>query len=329
MDWLSVEGLVKKENDNEIINGLSFTMQQGERLAIMGETGSGKTSILKIIAGLLQPEYGSVFFKGKRVPGPYEKLLPGHPQIAFLSQYFELRPNFYVHEVLEYANELNEKGSFEIYELCQITHLLKRKTTQLSGGEKQRVALARLLTTLPELLLLDEPFSHLDLLHKETIKQVLEKASEKLGFSTILVSHDPTDVLTWAERVIIIQQGKMLEEGAPKELYERPNHFYSANLLGPVNIVGIELASKLSKNPLPETKTKKWMVRPESIKISKEKGLGITAKVVAVQYAGNHYKIILVASGEYLQAQSGSSQFSPGDEIFISISLADMHNIHP
>lgn len=308
MGWLNVDNINKRILSEPILNGVNFSMESGEKLAIMGETGSGKSSLLKIISGLMQADSGSVFFENKRVPGPLETLIPGHPSIAYLSQYSELRPNFYINELLSYANLLPEKEAFEIYRLCEIDHLLQRKSTELSGGEKQRVALARLLSTKPKLLVLDEPFSHLDLPHKITIKKVLENSALALGFSTLMVSHDASDVLPWASRLLMLKNGKILEEGHPKDLYGMPAFDYTAKMTGLVNWVSNEDIQIMC----PTKQLKKdcyYFIRPEHIKISKNENNGVTAKVVSNAFGGmldwltisfNNHKMICPAPlGKY------------------------------
>ncbi len=231
MDWLEVKNLGKIENGLEIVSDLNFKMNRAEKLAIMGETGSGKSSILKMIAGLMQPDTGEIFFEGEKVAGPMETLIPGHPRIGYLSQYFELRPNLFIYEILEYASEMQRGEADELYRLCEITHLLKRKSHQLSGGERQRIALARLLSKKPGLLLLDEPFSHLDLPHRKVIKRVIENASGNIGFTVLLVSHEPQDILPWAERIIFIQAGKITSDETVDNIRLTP-FGYVAGLLG-------------------------------------------------------------------------------------------------
>src|ERR1700744_572039 len=176
MELLQVDGL----------NGrISFTQEKGRKLAIAGETGSGKSTLLKMIAGLAEVASGEIRFEGSRVLGPLERLVPGQPGIAYLSQHFELWHNYRVEEVLSYANDLSVEESVELYGICHIDHLLARRTDQLSGGERQRIALARLLVKPPRLLLLDEPFSNLDMIHKRSLKNIIRDTAAHFDVSAI------------------------------------------------------------------------------------------------------------------------------------------------
>jgi len=173
MALLSVSGISMEGKGNFSVRDINFTQEYAQNIAIAGETGSGKTTLLKMIGGLVEPSAGEIRFEGKKILGPNDQLIPGHPGIGYLSQYFELRNNYWVHDLLEMFNKLTEEEAANLYRICQIDHLTDRKTDQLSGGEKQRIALARLLTGSPHLLLLDEPFSNLDAVHKRTIKKVI------------------------------------------------------------------------------------------------------------------------------------------------------------
>jgi ABC-type sulfate/molybdate transport systems ATPase subunit len=214
------------------VEKLSFTQLKGQRLAIVGETGSDKSNLLKMIAGLAAPAQGKVYFEGERVLGPLERLIPGQPGIAYLSQHFELWQNYRVSEVLSYANDMSPEESTTLYRLCDIAHLLDRRTDQLSGGERQRIALARLLVRPPRLLLLDEPFSNLDMIHKRTLKQTIRESANHFDISLVLVSHDPVDILSWADEVLILKDGQLIQQGPPREVYTLPKDEYAAALLG-------------------------------------------------------------------------------------------------
>ncbi|MEJ0101373.1 MAG: ABC transporter ATP-binding protein [Bacteroidota bacterium] len=241
MAFLNVSGISKKEGQGFSVRDISFAQEQFQKIAIAGETGSGKTTLLKMIAGLIQPDAGEIVFNGKKVLSPYEKLIPGHPGIAYLSQHFELRNNYRVEEELESKNLLTEKEADEIYSICRIQHLLKRRTDQLSGGERQRIVLARLLTMSPELLLLDEPFSNLDAIHKNIIKSVIYDIGEKLKITCIMVLHDAPDILSWADTILIIKDGQIIQKGIPEQVYRQPVNEYCAALLGEYSLIDPEI----------------------------------------------------------------------------------------
>lgn len=153
MALLKVTGVTRYENGIAVADNISFEQQPRQKIAIAGETGSGKTTLLKMISGLLQPDAGEIIFKGKHVPGPYEKLIPGHPDIAYLSQHFELRNNYRVHEILEMSNRLTDEEGADVYAVCRIEHLLGRRTDELSGGERQRIALAKIAHRPPSIII--------------------------------------------------------------------------------------------------------------------------------------------------------------------------------
>lgn len=214
------------------LENISFTLEKNQHLAIAGETGSGKSTLLRIIAGLAAPKQGFVYFQDEKVLGPLDRLIPGQPGIAYLSQYFELWHNYRVSEVLDYNNDLEPADAAALYQLCHIDHLLQRRTDQLSGGERQRIALARLLVHPPRLLLLDEPYSNLDLNHKKTLKTLIRNITQKFDITTVLVSHDPYDTLTWADKLLVLKDGALIQQGPPRGVYEKPLDEYTAGLLG-------------------------------------------------------------------------------------------------
>jgi ABC-type Fe3+/spermidine/putrescine transport system ATPase subunit len=286
--------------------GVSFAIPRGRRMAIAGETGSGKTTLLKTIAGLAQSDKGKVLFEGQRVLGPGEKLIPGHSGIAYLSQQFELPQNLRVGQVLEYANELPEEEALALFKVCRIDHLMKRRTHQVSGGEKQRIALARLLIGAPRLLLLDEPFSNLDMTHKELLKSVIRDIGQKLGITCMLVSHDPMDTLSWAEEILVIKDGRSIQQGRPEEIYRQPANEYVAGLFGKYNLLEAGNGRRL-------------FVRPEQFKVGKKAFLAaMKGKVMAISFWGGFYEIeVLSESGGRLIARTVENGLAEGDSIFL------------
>jgi len=267
MAWLAVSGINKKEAGVAVVNDISFTQQPLQKIAIAGATGSGKTTLLKLVAGLIQPDSGTIFFEGERIKGPDEKLMPGHVGVAYLSQHFELRNNYRVEELLQMANQLDENDAALVYTVCKIDHLLKRWTHQLSGGERQRIALAQLLVSAPKLLLLDEPYSNLDALHKTELQSVLYNICEQLKMTCLLVSHDPVDVLSWADVILVLQQGRLIQKGTPEFVYRHPVNEYVAALFGKYNVLSNDLIRQLAAfktvgKPIPQ------FIRPEQFIIT-------------------------------------------------------------
>jgi iron(III) transport system ATP-binding protein len=323
MDLLTVNGIGKKENEIYLVQQVSFSQPPLQRIAIAGETGSGKTSVLKMIAGLLQPDEGAVFFQGERVLGPFEKLIPGHPRIAYLSQHFELRNNYRVEEELESKNRLTADEAANVYKVCRVDHLLKRKTTELSGGERQRIVLARLLTTSPLLLLLDEPFSNLDALHKSIIKSVLDDISNTLGLSCIMVSHDGTDLLSWADMIIVLKDGKIIQQGTPSELYNRPVNEYCAGLFGEYNLAADKTATQLLPSGAMVPEGKKLLLRPEQLLLAGATAQSVSGVGENIFYYGAYDILAIKTEGELLRVRSSDNKNRTGDRVHLS--LKDNH----
>ncbi|MBI3139280.1 MAG: ABC transporter ATP-binding protein [Sphingobacteriales bacterium] len=322
MVLLDISGLEKNEATGFAVRDIQFTQEIYQNIAIVGETGSGKTSLLKMIAGLLQPDKGTILFQGERVKGPLEKLLPGHPGIAYLSQHFELRNNYRVEEELESKNLLPETAANRIYDICRIGHLKKRRTDQLSGGERQRIVLARLLTTSPGLLLLDEPFSNLDRLHKQIIKEVLKDLVEKLHITCILVSHDAADALSWAERILVMRDGRIIQDGKPEMIYEQPADVYCAGLLGEYNLLDDRLAAVFLEKNRKAVPGKQWMVRPEKFRTGKPGEGQVDAQITAVSYCGSHYRVSMQAEKQEIIVRM-NKRTAVGDWVGLSLSAAD------
>jgi ABC-type sulfate/molybdate transport systems ATPase subunit len=322
MDLLQVSNLSKKTRETTVLNNISFQFTDFRRLAIAGETGSGKTSLLKAIAGLLQPDNGVILFSGEKIAGPEERLLPGHPQIGYLSQHFELRSNYKVNDYLEMAITIGEKEALRIYELCQIERLLHRRTDQLSGGERQRTALARLLTTSPRLLLLDEPFSNLDSLHKQVLKNVLADLVREGKTSCLMVSHDPVDILPWAEEVIVLKEGSVIQQGTPEAVYHKPQTVYTGGLFGDFNVLSERQSEVLfGMEGLPDDK--KPFIRPEKILLTKAASEGLTGTVSASYFFGSYYEIEVIFAGAKLMVKTTGQQFENGGTVTISIRKED------
>lgn len=318
MDILQVSGLSKKEKGNYTVKDISFTQQAFQKIAIAGETGSGKTTLLRMIAGLLQADAGEIWFEQKKMRGPDYQLIPGHAGMAYLSQHFELRNNYRVHEILSYANQLTDTAAATLYTVCRINHLLQRRTDQLSGGEKQRIALARLLIGSPRLLLLDEPFSNLDATHRSIIKSVIEDISTRLGISCIMVSHDAPDMLPWADMVLILKDGQMVQQGNPETVYFQPADEYCAGLFGEYNIMNETDAAKLEPEAAAARPQQKMLVRPQQFGIQQGSG-GLQAIIKQVSFMGSYYTTEADTGRQLIKIRTVNNTFTNGSTVQVTL----------
>jgi ABC-type sugar transport system ATPase subunit len=317
MTLLSVSDLTKNINGKIALDHISFQQQALEKIAIAGETGSGKSTLLKLIGGLLQADEGEMIFEDTMVLGPEEQLIPGHPKIAYLSQQFELRNNYWVYELLSYANELTTKEAELIYDVCRISHLTNRRTNQLSGGERQRVALARLLTTLPALLLLDEPFSNLDHIHTMAMKSVINDISERLQITCMMVSHEPLDILSWAHKIIIIREGVIVQQGSPQEVYNKPADLYCAQLFGEYNLLQFDEQSTFTTINNLSYKGRLLFIRPEQLLISSTTNNALKGIVTKVLYWGSYYTLDVTTGKQTVRVRTNDKHHLEGDVVYL------------
>ncbi len=323
MHYLSVTGVSRVEHGGYAVSEVSFEQREGEKIAIAGEAGSGKTTLLKMVAGLLQPQAGEIYFMGERVKGPDEVLIPGHKKIAYLSQHFELRNNYHVYEVLDMANKIEEKEAQKIFSICRIQHLMQRWTDELSGGEKQRIALARLLCTSPNLLLLDEPFSNLDAGHQQLIQNVLEDVSADLRLTCLMVSHDAADMLAWADRILIMRSGKIIQSATPQETFFSPKDAYCAGLFGAYNYLQLnDPALLLLREKHPGKNS--LFIRPVQLETCSPHDAHFKARLLHQQFKGA-YTLLRVHTGQQeVLVQSALGNLPPRAEI--GIRLRDLQN---
>ena len=300
------------------VQGVSFSQQRGQRLAVAGATGSGKSTLLKMIAGLVQPDEGSVLFEGRRVSGPQETLVPGHPGIAYLSQHFELWNNYRVGEILSYNNELEDEAAAELYAICRIDQLLRRRTDQLSGGERQRIALARLLVRPPKLLLLDEPFSNLDRVHKEILRSVVGDIQDRYGVSCILISHDPPDILSWADEVLVLKEGRLVQRATPERIYRQPVDEYVAGLFGKYNRIHPALAARLGRLP-GAGQGKDLYIRPEKLTLSALGSAAAQGRVSGINFMGGYYEVEVEISNDRLLVRADTNAYQKGQVVYVGL----------
>ncbi|MGK6352471.1 ABC transporter ATP-binding protein [Parapedobacter sp. DT-150] len=225
------------------VSGVTFGINSGEITAIIGESGSGKSTLLRLIYGLLEPDRGEVRFQGWRVPGPRERLIPGHEAMRMVSQGFD-DLNTYANVWDNVASQLPNtdldakfQKTERILQRMRIDHLAKQRIADVSGGEKQRVAIARALVNDPLVLLMDEPFNQVDASFRETLQRDIHTIVKETGLTVVLVSHDPAEVLAMADALMVLRRGQLVAAGKPAQLYRQPPDAYTARLLAKSNIL--------------------------------------------------------------------------------------------
>lgn len=322
MEFIKVDHIAKTIKDKPALTNITLTFQKGENAAIIGETGSGKSTLLKAIAGLIQPESGKIFLNGKKVLGPAEKLIPGHAAIAYLSQHYELPIHLRVEQVLEYANTLQPKDEQMLYKICHIEHLMKRKTHELSGGEKQRIALVRLLLGNPQVLLLDEPFSNFDNIHKSEMTQMVQEIAQKWDITCIMVSHMPKDVLAWSQRIIAMRNSEVVQDGSPETLYRTPRNEYVAGLLGDYNLLSHAALFKMGLSASVEDT--KYMVRPESFHVALPESANLKGKILEKHFLGLGYQLLVEVNTVLIKTFTQYQYLQIGNTVHLQLSEKDI-----
>lgn len=225
-----------------VIGPLNLSIDRGKHVAVIGESGCGKTSLLKMIYGLYDLDQGQIIWNNELVTGPKDNLIPGMPFTKYLSQDFDLMPFTSVREnIQKYLSRLqpvaSKERTDELLEVVEMTEFAHVKVKTLSGGQKQRVALAQTLAKEPELLLLDEPFSHIDNFRKNKLRRRLFAYLKKQDITCLVATHDSTDVLSYMDNVVVMKEGIVVSQGITQELFENPPSYYVGSLFGDINEV--------------------------------------------------------------------------------------------
>jgi len=310
------------------ITDICFSLAAGQILAIIGESGSGKSTLLKCIYGLLKPDSGTVAWDGKRVKGPDEQLIPGHPEMKMVTQDFSL--NIYAKVYDNIAAMLpntdlraKEAKVQEILERLRITALKDKQIVRLSGGEQQRVAIARALISDTRVLLLDEPFSQVDTRLKNQLRSDLKRLARETGVAIVLVSHDPADGLSMADQLLLLREGQCVQLGSPEQVYQQAQSAYVASLLGDAVVLTRAQAASLdmpaawlSRMP---AEARELVFYPEWVQV--DAGLEYPLfRVETIDFRGAVQEVVLERRGILIRALLyGKPGFVPGDNVRAAI----------
>jgi iron(III) transport system ATP-binding protein len=325
---LQVKNVVKSYNaENEALKSVSFAIEKGEMVAILGETGSGKTTLLKTIAGLLDADSGEVLFKNKKVYKG-DKLIAGEKGIEVIFQDFELFPNFTVeenidHKIRHLPQEKRAEMLQKLIEMLEMEELIHKLPRELSGGQKQKVAIARALANQPSLLLMDEPYSNLDSLSKNYLKRDIKSVLRKKNAAAIMVTHSAEDALAFADKIIIMKKGQIVQIDTPENIYNKPVNEYVAKFMSDCNIYTVYKWQEIIQ--LSETNMRsKYMLKAENISIDKN---GIPATVLDFEYKGHYYKLLCKTAGGLKLVVYSASKPELNTSIKISAKKDKMHKL--
>jgi len=297
---ITVNHLVKSYGpDVRVVDDVSFVIQPGEMFFLLGPSGCGKTTVLRTLAGFVEPDQGDILFDQKRM----NAVPPQDRNTAMVFQNYAIWPHLTVYENVAYgprARKLEasavQQRATDALRVVRLEDLAHRKPAQLSGGQQQRVALARALAVEPDLILLDEPLSNLDASLRLELRGELQRIHRETRTTCLYVTHDQEEALSLADRVAVMNKGRIEQIGTPSEIYERPANEFAARFMGEINVLpaGTPLAASLNAPA-----GRKFGFRPESALLS---GDGVSAVVKHVTYLGSKTELnVETATGELLK----------------------------
>lgn len=342
MSNVALEHITKRFKDVTALDDVSFSIGHGEFFVLLGPTGAGKTTTLRVIAGLEKQDHGDVIFDGVNV----NKYTPADRDVAFVFQQYSLYPTRTVYENLafplqsplrKWSKERIDQRVKEVAEKIHIAHLLHRKTANLSGGEMQRVALGRALVRSPRLFLMDEPLSNLDAKLREALRIELQHLQKTEGSTTLFVTHDQIEALTMADRIAVLNQGRIVQIGTPYDIYDRPATTFVAQLVGIPRInllpaerengtLNVERSTIRLALPTDLTIPQRFLlgIRPEDVRLAADGDL--RGEVVLTEPLGVE-TVIHIRSGQQtlLSIVPGITNLKIGDVVAYSIVRERLH----
>ncbi|MDH7913819.1 ABC transporter ATP-binding protein [Winogradskyella sp. SYSU M77433] len=301
---LNVQNLTFSYKKTPVLKDISFKIKAGENLSIIGESGSGKSTLLNLIYGEFDLSEGQIFWKDTEILGPKYNLVVGYEFMKYVHQEFDLMPYITVAENISkhlsrFQPEESKNRTNELLKVLELEAFANVKVKTLSGGQKQRVALARALAKQPEIILLDEPFSHIDNFKKQSLRRNVFKYLKDKNVACIVATHDKEDVLGFADTMIVLENKHILEQGQPEQLYKNPKTPLIASFFSEFNIINEQI------------------VYAHQLKIVENSDLEAT--VITSYFKGNHYLIEADLNGKKLFFEHENS-IEKDLKVYLSIS---------
>ena len=351
-----LEGISKSYGNQQVVRDVSLRIRQGEFFTFLGPSGCGKTTLLRMIAGFVEPDEGSIYLDDQRV----NQVPPWRRDVGMVFQNYALWPHMTVLENVAFGLRERKVPRSEVksrvakaLEQVDLKGTEGRRPSQLSGGQQQRVALARTLIIQPRVLLLDEPLSNLDARLRVEMRLELLKLQREIGLTTIYVTHDQEEALAMSNRIAVIHQGQVIQEGVPREIYEQPANDFIAGFVGQSNLINGKILNITKDQIVVELADRSRLdtyrpanfdavqagdrvllsLRPEAIELSaKDFRLhgwnGIEGKILAAAYQGASIEYQIAALGGALKARmtnpKGTRQFQRDDEVTLTFAREDV-----
>jgi len=316
---IEITGVNLSYGATQVLKDVALSIRPGEFFAFLGPSGCGKTTLLRLIAGFAQAQTGKVLLDGQDVA----PLPPWKRDVGMVFQSYALWPHMTVAKNVAFGLEERRLPRAEIdrrvaqaLELVGLSPYAERRPAQLSGGQQQRVAVARTIAIEPKVLLLDEPLSNLDAKMRVTVRRELRALQQRLGLTTIFVTHDQEEANTICDRIAVMEAGVVRQVGTPMELYESPANLFVANFLGSANILD-------ERSGMPMPAGKRLVFRPQHAALTSPEGAALRGPVTHREFLGATVRYaVRIGDGEILietPFQSGSEMRSVGDQVGVDL----------
>ncbi len=345
-ELIRLEGIVKSFGDNVVLNGIDLSVDENEFVTLLGPSGCGKTTTLRIIAGFEKPDEGRVIFEGKDIT----EMPANQRPVNTVFQNYALFPHMSVGENIAFSLRVKNKSEKEIskkvaqaLKLVNLKGFENRRIDQLSGGQQQRIAMARAIVNEPRVLLLDEPLGALDLKLRQEMEYELVRLKKELGITFIYITHDQEEALTMSDKVVVMNEGYIQQEGTPQEIYDEPVNAFVADFIGDSNIVSGQMVEEKvvridgtdfpcidgSEEGFPPRRRVDVVIRPEDIDIVPYGKGQWNGTITSKLFIGVHYEMLVQSEhGKVEWLLQNYDQHDVGEKIGMKVDPENIQIMH-
>lgn len=345
-ELIRLEGIVKSFDDTVVLNGIDLSVDENEFVTLLGPSGCGKTTTLRIIAGFEKPDQGRVYFDGKDITDMPANQRP----VNTVFQNYALFPHMSVGENIAFSLRVKGKGEKEINDsvkkalkLVNLKGFENRRIDQLSGGQQQRIAMARAIVNEPRVLLLDEPLGALDLKLRQEMEYELVRLKNELGITFIYITHDQEEALTMSDKVVVMNEGYIQQEGSPQEIYDEPVNAFVADFIGDSNILSGQMVDERvvkidgieypcidgTEEGFPPRRRVDVVIRPEDIDIVPYGKGQWNGEIISKLFIGVHYEMLVQSEdGKVEWLLQNYDQHEVGEKIGMKVDPENIQIMH-